>query len=232
MPQLRAEQSTNGSPEASKSKRSKARVLIYRNEDGSYDTSSLSDDDKARFFGQSGPAAGPSVASSAAEPPPPPADPVDPAVIGLALNLLTSIEAAIVGSKLGIPQDRCLAALQPRPPVDQMVIGAATKVANKYGASLGPYSDEIALVAALAMWQIGAFTELRAIAAEMAATKPATPPPNADHGKHKSPDSKPATPAADAPKATTDPASKVVPIELLIGAHSKTGGGATSPNGF
>jgi hypothetical protein len=227
MPKLRSD--NPGAPE--QSKRSKPRVNLYKNPDGSYDTSSLSDEDKARLFGgapgatpEPGAAPGPAPATEAA----PPVEPIDPAVIGLALNLLTSIEAAVVGQKLGIPQDRCFAALQPRPPLDQMITGTAAKVANKYGASLGPYADEIALVALIATWQISAFTELRSIAADLAANRPAPPPPNADAGKHASPPK--STPdAPPAPKETPKepkpaPApSNVVPIDLLIGAHAATG---------
>ena len=217
MPSLRSETASNPTGQT---KRSKPRVTIYRNPDGSYDTSSLSDEDKARLFGGAPPPAEP-AAAPAPDPSTPAPEPIDPAIIGMALNLLTSIEAAVVGRRLGIPEDRCYAALQPRPPFDQAITSAATKVANKYGASLGPYADEIALVALLATWQITAFAELRSIAAEQTA-KTTPPPPNADATKHESPSKPTPPPAAPTPEPVK---SNIVPIDLLIGAHAATGGG-------
>ena len=214
MARLRSDE-PNSNATGEQSKRKKPRVTIYKNDDGSYDTSSLSDDDKARLFG---------AQPNAAPPPPsidpaPPVEPVDPAIIGLALNLLTSIEAAVVGNKLGLPHADCQRVLQPKPPLDTDITGLACKVANKYGASLGPYADEIALVALVATWQIQAFTELRALVAEQAANRPAPPPKHPDADRHQSPSEKPAAPAAAPEKPET---SNVVPIDLLIGAHMGT----------
>lgn len=201
---------------ATPNKRKKPRFVVYRNEDGSLDTDHLSPEDRAAFEGRTQ-SAGP--APSPVNEPAAPVEPVDPAVIGLALNLLTSIEAAVVGQKMGIPHERVYGALQPKPPLDQMVVQAACKVANKYAVTLGPYADEIALVAMLATWQISAFNELRAIAFELKNANPTTPPPkDRDADRHQSP----ATPPPSPEPKPAEPA-KVVPIDMLLGAQSATG---------
>jgi len=224
MASLRTDQ-PNSAATGEQSKRKKPRVTIYKNDDGSYDTSSLSDEDKARLFGGQ---------TNAAPPPPPvdaapPVEPIDPAIIGLALNLLTSVEAAVVGNRLGIPHAQCQKVLEPKPPLDTAITGLACKVANKYGASLGPYADEIALVALVATWQIQAFTELRALVAEQAANRPAPPPKHPDADRHQSPQEKPPAPAAAPEKPAS---SNVVPIDLLIGAQAATGLSGATGAGF
>jgi len=222
MAQLRTDQ-PNSNAAGEQSKRKKPRVTIYRNEDGSYDTSSLSDEDKARLFGTPSNTPPPPPAADAAPAP----EPVDPAVIGMALNLLTSIEASLIGRKLGLPHELCQQVLQPKPPLDTTITGLACKVANKYGASLGPYADEIALCAMVVTWQVQAFTELRSIVAERDARQTDNPPKHPDADRHQSPPVKPAEPAPKKPAETN-----VVPIDLLIGAQAATGHSGVTGAGF
>lgn len=221
MPKLRSE--TNGNTPTNSgesSKRRKARVPIYKNDDGTLDLSGLTDDDAAKVrerFGSSPGAA--FTPPPPTEPTAPPPEPIDPAIIMLALNMLTSIEAAVVGSKLHIPTARAYEALALKPPFDQMLIGAATKVANKYMVSMGPYADEIALGALLVTWQIGAFTELRAIAAELATARGETPPPNVDHDKHQSPPPPPPPPSPEPMEKPKPKSAPVIPIDAMIAAQ-------------
>jgi len=219
MPRKRTDMNASPTGEtANDSKRRKARVPIYKNDDGTLDLSGLTDEDaekvRQRF------ASGSTTDSTAAAPaaPPPPQEPIDPAIIGLALNLLTSIEAAVVGTKLNIPIPEAYQVLSLKPPFDQLVTNAACKVANKYVGSLGPYADEIALVALLATWQIGAFAELRKIVADQAKTPGEKPPPPMDHDRHRTTDAPPPPPAAAPPKpAPAKP--QVVPIDVMLGAQ-------------
>jgi hypothetical protein len=225
MARLRSETTNDGPGSASsENKRKKPRFTVYRNADGSFDTEHLSDADRAAFNAHT------SGATNAAPPPPaagpaePMPDPIDPMIIGMALNLLVSIESAVVGQKLGIPQQTAFKVLTPKPPFDESITALATKVANKYGASLGPYSDEIALVALIGAWQVSAFSELRAIVAEQAARKPQDAPKDRDADRHQSPPPDAPKPAPAPEKApTAAPGGNVVPIDLLLGAHAATG---------
>lgn len=196
MARLRSE--INNPPPPPGDKRKKPRVILYKNEDGSFDTSGLSDEEKQKIFG----------GASAPQPPPPPPPPQDtgpapepvPAeVVGMALNLLVSIEAAVVGQKLGIDQVRAYDALTPREPLATLITAQSTKVINKYGGSLGPWADEIALGCMIVTWQVTAFNELRRIAAEIHGMKQETPPPHPDANRHSSPppEAPPAAPAAE-----------------------------------
>lgn len=204
MPKLRTEANNSA-----QDKRKKPRVILYKNDDGTWDTSSLNDEEKSRLFGG---------ATGAPPPPPPPTpdpaapapEPIDPQVMGMALTMLVSIEAAVVGQKLGLDHKTVYDVLQPRPPFDGAILNLSCKVANKYGASLGPWADEIALGALLISWQVAAFNQLRQIVADQksGSDRPA-----------------PEAPAPPPPPPPETPKKEPIPIDLLMGAHATQSGG-------
>ena len=147
-------------------KRKRARVVVYLNDEGKPDWDSVPEDQKSK------------LGLAGAEPAPvePPAE-VAPEMVGLLLQTMTSIEAALVAPRIGIDQSEALAALTPAPPVQAGLCQAGARVLNKYAGAMGRWQDEIVLATLIVTWQASAFAQMRAIAAERA-PKPEPAPPS------------------------------------------------------
>lgn len=153
-----------GTPQPNR--RKQPRVIVYLKPDGTPDYEALSDEQRAKLQ-PPGTSAGPGVPTT--EPPP---EPIPPESIMMIMTLLTSIESSIIASKLELPPEQVNAALQPPKPIADGIVAAGTKVANKYGGTLGRWADEIALCSLLVVWQSQAFAQIRALKAAKDSTEP------------------------------------------------------------
>jgi hypothetical protein len=132
------------------------RFIIFRNEDGSPDWTSLTEEQRRALKmepDQPAPAVG-------GPPPPPPAE-FPPHMAAMFLNVLVGIETAVVAPRMDLDAAKVRAVLEPSPPLAESIRDCATRVLNKYSGALGAYADEIALASLLVTWQASAFAELR-----------------------------------------------------------------------
>jgi hypothetical protein len=140
--------SDSAAPKADRRRRPK--VIIPLNEDGSFDFSPVPEEQRDRLR----------AALEEAQPEPPP--PIDPAIVGFAIQTLASIEAAIVAPKMGLTHDRAFACIVPPPPLAEQIAQAGARVLEKYSGGWSKYQDEIVLCALIITWQAQAFRNLRA----------------------------------------------------------------------
>jgi len=132
------------------------RFIIFRNEDGSPDWSSLTEEQRrAMKMGPDQPA--PETAGAPAAPP----VEFPPHMAAMFLNVLVGIETAVVAPRMDLDAVKVRAVLEPSPPLAESIRECATRVLNKYSGALGAYADEIALASLLVTWQASAFAELR-----------------------------------------------------------------------
>lgn len=185
----------NGAPKPDK--RNRKRFIVYADESGRPDLSTVPDELRGAIPGAPPPSAGPAGPAAPTEP----VEPLDPAIMQMLLPLVVALEASIIGPRMGIDVHVARGLITPPEPIADGIVRAATKVANKYGGTLGRYQDELALAAVLLMWQTAAFGELRRYQAQNAPPVQ-TPPPPPD--VHHSTQAEPAPPPA--------PETKVVDI--------------------
>lgn len=152
-------------------RRSRKRLSVYLNEDGTPDWDAVPEEDRARLGHGSAPAAAEAPAEVPVE------------MVGFLLQTMTRIEAAVVAPKLGISSEEAYQCLTPSAELGKPLVEATARVVNKYAGGFGRWSDEIALAALLVTWQASAFSEMRKAAAA-AAPKPEPAPAPPD--KHES----------------------------------------------
>jgi hypothetical protein len=138
------------SPSDKADRRRRPKVIIPMNDDGSFDFAPVSEEERERLR----------AALEESRPDPPP--PIDPAIVGFAVQTLASIEAAIVGPKMGLSHDRAFACIVPPPPLAEQISQAGARVLEKYSGGWSKYQDEIVLCALIVTWQAQAFRNLRA----------------------------------------------------------------------
>lgn len=183
----------NGAPKPDK--RNRKRFIVYADESGKPDLSTVPDELRGAIPGAPPPATGPTASPESVEPPP---EPLDPAIMQMLLPLVCALEASILGPRMGIDVHKARELITPPEPMANGIVMAATKVANKYGGTLGRYQDELALAAVLVMWQTAAFGALRQYAAQNAPPVQ-TPPPPPDVHHSTQPEPPPAPPVAPEP---------------------------------
>ena len=126
------------------------RAVIFRNDDGSIDTSKLDDDGREI------------LAQLQAEKP----EEINalPTEVGATLlTVFAAIETQIVAKKTGLPVEQVQPCFVPAPPIAEKMSETVTKVLNKYAGGLTRFADEIALASLIVVWQTTAFAQLNAI---------------------------------------------------------------------
>lgn len=168
---INAEAAADGAtPRPKPDKRSRKRLSIYLNDDGTPDWESAPDEIRSAVGG----------AAPAPQPAPEPAPPIDPAIVGFMLQTMTRIESAIVGPRMGLTASEAYGALEPPAPLAEGLCTAGAAVLNKYSGSFGRWQEEIVLASLIVSWQASAFSEMRS----MAAAKPKPEPQPAPPDKH------------------------------------------------
>ncbi len=138
------------------------RVILHFDPDGKPELGNLEPETRARLqaaFAGGGPAAGPE-----------PAAPVDPALVGMVLKGLGSLEAAMLAGRFGLDAETCRRVVGPPEPLAGMMAETGARVISKYNLT-GKYGDEIALACLIMTWQAGALQQLRALGREKADEK-------------------------------------------------------------
>lgn len=151
-------------------RRSRRRLSVYLNDDGTPDWDAIPDEHKAQL-GIGGGGAGPSVEPT--EPPPQ----IAPEMVGFLLDTMTRIEAVVVSGQVKLSVPETLDCLTPAPPLREGLCTAGAAVMNKYSATLGRWHEEIALACLLITWQASAFTEMRKLKAAKPEPEPEPAPP-------------------------------------------------------
>lgn len=158
-------ESTDAPPSAKLDRRARKRVSIYLDESGAPDWTAT----PKSVLDQLGLGPG-----GTPEPEP---EPIPIEVVGVAIGMLANVESAIVSRQMGIPLDMTRAALTPPPPIAGALNEAAARVLNKYSGAWSRWADEIMLGGLIVTWQLQAFSELRAIKAEMMTKEERSAPP-------------------------------------------------------
>lgn len=190
MPQLRENMDTTEPKPVDK--RSRKRITVYLDENGQPDLESLKDDERSKL-GLAGSPDSPADAEPAAQ--------IDPAVVGMMFHMLCTIESAFVAPRMGITSEQAREALTPPEPIRDSIIGAGTKVLNKYGGALGRWADELALASVIVLWQTQAFAEMKRMQ-----PIPQMPPPPVDI--HETIQPEPVVPIDSADRKRTKPAKE------------------------
>jgi hypothetical protein len=126
------------------------RAVIFRNEDGSIDTSKLDDDGREI------------LAQLQAEKP----EEINALPTEVGATLLTvfgALETQIVAKKTGLAVEQVRPCFVPAPPIAEKMSEAVTKVLNKYAGGLTRFADEIALACLIIVWQTSAFAQVNDI---------------------------------------------------------------------
>ena len=192
MAKLRETMNTESTPP--KTKRNRARIPVYLNDDGTPAYNELTDEQRATL----------GVAPGANRPTPPPPPPPPPEFNADAarslLMVAVSIESMVLASKFSIDADAARNAVAPAPQIAAGLVSATQSVMNKYAGSLSEWTPELTLVAMIITWQSTAFANIRSIVANRPA--PPAPPPPIDIRESTVTDAAPGTPQ---PREIPDP---------------------------
>jgi hypothetical protein len=95
---------------------------------------------------------------------------IDPALVGMLVRGVGSLEAALLSQRYGLDPVQCRAAIGPDEPLLSMIGEAGAKVVAKYNLC-GRWGEEIALCSLIAIWQGGALQALNALSVAASARK-------------------------------------------------------------
>lgn len=171
MARMREQIQSDATQAVKKDRRSRRRVSVYMNDDGTPDWSAVPEEHQRALGVGLGATAEPQTQPAQPEP-------IDPMVVGLFLQTMTSIEAAIVAVKYDLPRGDVLSALQPPQPMAEALTRAGAKVLDKYAGTLGRWQDEIVLASLVVTWQAQAFAQIRMMRATADEQKAATAQPS------------------------------------------------------
>lgn len=150
MARLRTDGETGETTPATSDRRRRPKIIVAIREDGNPDVEALSEEARAKLFD--------ALARNTPEPP----EPINPAVVGFALQAIARIEAAIVGPRFELSAEEAAGCFLPPEPLQEQLQAAGARVLDKYSGSWSRWQDEIVLGALLVTWQASAFQALRA----------------------------------------------------------------------
>jgi hypothetical protein len=128
------------------------------------DVSRLSDEEKERLRKALG------VEHVNGVPAPPVVTPTDPALVGMLLQAIASLEGMILARKFKLPAEACQEACKLREPVSSALAECTARILDKYNV-MGRYQDEVAALSLIVVWQSGVFSQLRELEKEKNETR-------------------------------------------------------------
>lgn len=145
-----AAETETSDPAPTMARQRKPRIILRYGDDGKPDIASLDGDSRA------------ALASAFREQVP--IERTDPALVGMVLVGIGSLEGAMLATRLDLPIEDVKSIVGPMEPMKSLLADAGAKVIDKHNL-MGRWGDEIALCALLVSWQASVLQSVRAMAA-------------------------------------------------------------------